>query len=101
MRQPPANGACIGKPTSWWFPTVNNRSSSDDRREAREGAKNAIVICNGCAVKDACLTYSLEWEPVGIWGGLPESDRNRMRRRLGINILRPNLSDLLGYPSRV
>jgi hypothetical protein len=101
MTQPPANGACIGKPTNWWFPSASNRSSSDDRRDAREGAKKAITICNSCPVQDECLAYSLEWEPVGIWGGLPENDRDRMRRRLGIKIVRPLLSDLLGYPSRV
>jgi len=47
------------------------------------------------------LTYSLEWEPTGIWGGLPENDRGRMRRRLGVRLLRQSATDILGYPPRV
>jgi len=101
MTKPPQNGACKGKPTRWWFPNANNRDTAKERQEAREGASKAIQICNSCAIREECLAYSLEWEPVGIWGGIPESHREKMRRRMGIRILRPTLADVLGYPSRV
>lgn len=68
---------------------------------ARRNMVSAINICNDCDVREECLRYSLEWEPVGIWGGLPENDRDKMRRRLGLRILRPSLADVLGYPNRV
>jgi hypothetical protein len=101
MTAPPINGNCVGHPTSWWYPLVSNRSSGAERQENREGAKKAIAICLQCEVREQCLTYSLEWEPTGIWGGLPENDRGRMRRRLGVRLLRQSATDILGYPPRV
>lgn len=101
MSNPPQGGACTGKPTEWWFPCASNRDSAKQRHEAREGAVKAIQICNACSIREECLAYSLEWEPVGIWGGIPENHRDKMRRRLGLKILRPTLADVLGYPNRV
>ena len=48
----------------------------------------AIKICDGCAIKDPCLDYSLEWEPMGIWGGYAEGERHYIRKERKLNLMR-------------
>lgn len=38
---------------------------------------------------DACLAYSLKWEPIGIWGGKTEQERNKLRIMQNIVSMRP------------
>ena len=41
----------------------------------------AKMICRGCVVRAECLEYALEHgERFGIWGGLSEQERRRLRR---------------------
>lgn len=43
--------------------------------------REAKRICSGCEVKDACLEYALaNDERFGIWGGLSERERRRLKR---------------------
>ena len=43
--------------------------------------REAKRICTGCEVRDACLEYSLAHdERFGIWGGLSERERRRLKR---------------------
>ncbi|TPG34533.1 WhiB family transcriptional regulator [Mycobacterium hodleri] len=43
--------------------------------------REAKRICLGCEVKDACLDYALAHdERFGIWGGLSERERRRLKR---------------------
>ena len=43
--------------------------------------REAKRICLGCDVKDACLEYALaKDERFGIWGGLSERERRRLKR---------------------
>ena len=43
--------------------------------------REAKRICLGCEVKDACLEYALaNDERFGIWGGLSERERRRIKR---------------------
>lgn len=43
--------------------------------------REAKRICQGCEVKDACLEYALAHdERFGIWGGLSERERRRLKR---------------------
>ena len=43
--------------------------------------REAKRICSGCPVKDECLEYALENdERFGIWGGLSERERRKLRR---------------------
>ncbi|KGI70713.1 transcriptional regulator WhiB2 [Mycolicibacterium rufum] len=43
--------------------------------------REAKRICQGCEVKDACLEYALAHdERFGIWGGLSERERRRIKR---------------------
>jgi WhiB family transcriptional regulator, redox-sensing transcriptional regulator len=42
--------------------------------------REAKRVCSGCAVRAECLEYALESdERFGIWGGLSERERRRLR----------------------
>jgi WhiB family redox-sensing transcriptional regulator len=61
---------CLGVDPDLFFP---ERGAST--REAKE-------VCRGCVVKNDCLEYALEnGEKFGIWGGLSERERRRLRRQ--------------------
>jgi WhiB family redox-sensing transcriptional regulator len=57
-------------PTELWFP------------ERGERPEVAHKVCNGCDVRAECLAYGLG-EGFGIWGGLSERRRRKMRRQAG------------------
>ena len=43
--------------------------------------RDAKRVCEACTVKDACLEYAMaNDERFGIWGGLSERERRRLRR---------------------
>ncbi len=45
------------------------------------GAAAAKSVCRRCLVRDDCLRYALDNDPLsGIWGGLTPSERRRLRR---------------------
>jgi hypothetical protein len=93
---PPDNGACKGQPVQWWFPNLSNMLTPKQRAETRQSMNTAVKICDGCLVKKECLDYSLHWEPFGIWGGLTEGARERMRKQRNIMMKRPSVIDILG-----
>ena len=44
--------------------------------------REAKKICGGCEVRNRCLEYALENdERFGIWGGLSERERRKLRKR--------------------
>ena len=44
--------------------------------------REAKRICQSCEVRDECLEYALEHdERFGIWGGLSERERRRLKKR--------------------
>ena len=44
--------------------------------------REAKRICQGCEVKDECLEYALAHdERFGIWGGMSERERRKMKKR--------------------
>ena len=44
--------------------------------------RDAKKICSGCEVRDQCLEYALSNdERFGIWGGLSERERRKLRKR--------------------
>ena len=46
--------------------------------------REAKRICIGCEVKGDCLEYALgQDERFGIWGGLSERERRRLKRAAG------------------
>ena len=60
---------CMGVDPDLFFP---ERGAST--REAKE-------VCRGCVVREDCLEYALSnGEKFGIWGGMSERERRRIRR---------------------
>lgn len=57
--------------------------------------KQAKAICESCDLRARCLEYALKNDDIGIWGGLTESQRKNLRRKVGIAMPRrqktPNL----------
>ncbi len=46
--------------------------------------REAKKICTGCEVRAECLSYALAHdERFGIWGGLSERERRRLKRMAG------------------
>jgi WhiB family redox-sensing transcriptional regulator len=61
---------CLGVDPDLFFP---ERGAST--REAKE-------VCRGCVVRVDCLEYALaNGEKFGIWGGMSERERRRIRRQ--------------------
>lgn len=45
--------------------------------------REAKRICRACGVRDECLEYALEHdERFGIWGGLSERERRRLKKEI-------------------
>ena len=45
--------------------------------------REAKKVCTGCEVRAECLEYALENdERFGIWGGLSERERRKLKRRV-------------------
>jgi WhiB family redox-sensing transcriptional regulator len=42
-----------------------------------------LDVCETCKVREPCLEYALTMTPraVGVWGGLSEKNRNKIRRQ--------------------
>ena len=46
--------------------------------------RDAKRICSSCEVRSQCLEYALENdERFGIWGGLSERERRKLKKRAG------------------
>lgn len=39
----------------------------------------AKAVCGGCPVREQCLEYALAWPQAGVWGGLDDAERQRVR----------------------
>jgi WhiB family redox-sensing transcriptional regulator len=64
---------CMGVDPDLFFP---ERGAST--REAKE-------VCRGCVAREECLEYALDnGEKFGIWGGMSERERRRLRRARAI-----------------
>jgi hypothetical protein len=83
---PPRNGACFGKPVSWFFPDTRTVGIT-------KNARMALNICAECSVKQECAEYALKWELHGIWGGLTERQRKVIRNERGIMLETPGYQD--------
>ncbi|HKX75309.1 MAG TPA: WhiB family transcriptional regulator [Acidimicrobiia bacterium] len=66
-----------------WQDYANCRGADADLFFPERGAstRKAKAICNACEVKDQCLDYAIvNGEKFGIWGGMSERERRRVRR---------------------
>jgi len=60
---------CLGVDPDLFFP------------ERGASTREAKAVCRGCVVRMECLEYALiNGEKFGIWGGLSERERRRIRR---------------------
>lgn len=70
--------ACRGEDILLFYP---------DSRSMRNMTKlKATRFCKDCKVRQGCLDYALRFEPLGIWGGTNEVERELMRRQKDINL---------------
>lgn len=64
------DAACRDLDTAIFFP------------ETEEGVAVAQAICATCPVREACLEFALVTrQDDGVWGGVDETERRRIRRR--------------------
>ena len=61
---------CLGVDPDFFFP------------ERGASTREAKAVCAGCEVRADCLEYALvNGEKFGIWGGMSERERRRLRRQ--------------------
>lgn len=98
----PRGGNCAGMNPTIWFPLAERRRPghfSDNYRKAKANTELAKQICGDCHIKVECLAYSLYHEMFGIWGGMTEGERQKLRVKMNIslvpreplNLLRPTV----------
>lgn len=66
-----------------WQDYANCRGADADLFFPERGAstRKAKAICTACEVKDECLNFAIQnGEKFGIWGGMSERERRRVRR---------------------
>ena len=67
-----------------WQDYANCRGADADLFFPERGAstRKAKAICHACDVKKECLDYAIvNGEKFGIWGGMSERERRRVRRQ--------------------
>src|SRR5712692_7170221 len=70
---------CLGVDPDLFFP------------ERGASTREAKSVCRGCEVRAECLEYALRHgEKFGIWGGLSERERRRVRRQRALERQRRN-----------
>ncbi|HVF33534.1 MAG TPA: WhiB family transcriptional regulator [Acidimicrobiales bacterium] len=67
-----ADAACRDLDVDLFFPDSESESEP------------ALEVCAVCPVRAACLDFALRTgQHDGVWGGLTETERKRVRRRMG------------------
>ncbi len=64
-----SRGLCVGEDPEVFFP-----SHGDPGAAARQ-------ICALCPVRNECLRYATAADEFGIWGGLDQEERRKLKRR--------------------
>lgn len=75
-----AEAACKGKDSAIFFPDYPSHNF-------RKNVANTKAICAECSVQEKCRDYALEYEPLGIWGGMTEKERRQYRLDHNIKLL--------------
>jgi WhiB family redox-sensing transcriptional regulator len=66
-------------PTDWWFVDT----AKPDAYAAARG------VCEACPVRQECLSYALEAnERYGMWGGLSQDQRIKLKHRQALEAAR-------------
>jgi WhiB family redox-sensing transcriptional regulator len=70
-----ARAACRTEDPDLFFPVGNTGPALYQIEEAK-------AVCRRCPVMERCLQWALDsGQEHGVWGGLSEDDRRRMKRR--------------------
>jgi len=71
-----------GNPLSWQTDSLCAQTDPEAFFPEKGGStRDAKRICTGCSVRAQCLEYALDNdERFGIWGGLSERERRKLRR---------------------
>lgn len=77
-------GFSLPRPELWTEKALCAQTDPDAFFPEKGGTtKPGKRICQGCEVRDECLKYALDNdERFGIWGGLSERERRRLKREL-------------------
>ncbi|GAA1926287.1 hypothetical protein GCM10009775_18110 [Microbacterium aoyamense] len=72
-------------PLSWQTDALCSQTDPEAFFPEKGGStRDAKRICTTCDVRDQCLEYALQNdERFGIWGGLSERERRKLKRRAG------------------
>lgn len=74
---------CLGIDPDLFFP------------ERGASTKDAKEVCRSCVVREDCLEYALvNGEKFGIWGGMSERERRRIRRQRALARVQPGAGSL-------
>ena len=69
--------------SSVFFPSAGEHGADMHARE-----KEAQAVCRRCPVIDACAwTALISAEPHGVWGGMSEAERRRLRQLLPCEVV--------------
>ena len=80
-REHPASGADPPGVDAWW-PRAACKGSDQSIffADDSESIAAAKAVCARCPVREQCLDFSLQGHHYGIWGGLTDKERARVRR---------------------
>src|ERR1700749_4312715 len=83
VRQPAAPGQADDNPLAWQSDSLCAQPDPEAFFPEKGGStRDAKKICASCEVRVHCLEYALENdERFGIWGGLSERERRKLRKR--------------------
>jgi WhiB family redox-sensing transcriptional regulator len=85
------NALCKYTDPEIFFPTTTGNQQAEHLNESN---RTAIKICKSCEHEVECAAYALVRPRLyGIWGGLTNTDRKRMRRKYGIKGLSDSTND--------
>lgn len=71
-----------------WQDSANCSGADQDLFFPERGAstRKAKAICAACSVKEECLEFAItQGERFGIWGGLSERERRKIRRQRALS----------------
>jgi WhiB family transcriptional regulator, redox-sensing transcriptional regulator len=83
VRQPDKPGQSDDNPLAWQSDSLCAQTDPEAFFPEKGGStRDAKKICASCEVRIHCLEYALENdERFGIWGGLSERERRKLRKR--------------------
>ena len=84
--------ACEGAPTNLFY------IIEEDKRVINLiGLEPTRRICGSCPIWKECLSYAMQNESYGMWGGLISKERNALRKRDGAQLRENAIKELTKY----